>query len=68
MMLIRSSLPSSNPVTLPDTVHLLSEAESKTEKKEFYTTKSALRAISCHHLIRNSDLTAAALCVQPGAH
>ena len=28
-MLIRSSLPSSNPVTLPDTVHLLSEAGQK---------------------------------------
>ena len=32
MMLIRSSLPSSNPVTLPDTVHLFFEAESKIEK------------------------------------
>ena len=32
MMLIRSSLPSSNPVTLPDTVHLLFEAEAKIEK------------------------------------
>ena len=31
-MLIRSSLPSSNPVTLPDTVHLMFEAEAKIEK------------------------------------
>ena len=36
MMLIRSSLPSNNPLTLPDTVHLLSEAESKTEKSEIF--------------------------------
>ena len=34
MMLIRSSPPSSNPVALPDTVHLLSEAEPKNEKSE----------------------------------
>ena len=31
-MLIRSSLPSSNPATLPDAVHLLFEAEAKIEK------------------------------------
>ena len=36
-MLIRSSLLSSNPLTLPDTIHLLSEAESKTEKSKIYT-------------------------------
>lgn len=37
IMLMRPSIHSSDPVTLPDTVHLLSEDESKTEKSEICT-------------------------------
>ena len=47
-MLMRSSSRSSNPITLPDTVQLLSEAESKTEKSEIYTKKTIFRTKSCN--------------------
>ena len=42
MMLVRSSLPSSNPVTLPDAVCIVSGPESKTEKSRKFNDFSLL--------------------------
>ena len=46
MILIRSSLPSSNPVTLPDAVCIVSGPEQKTEK---YRKSPKVSTLAGHH-------------------